>query len=124
MRWDLEDVTKFVPLRLQILLVVRVGSDLDGNFFDDLKLVAVEPDHFSGIVSKESDLAHSQIVKDLGTHTIVPQIGAEAEAFVGFHCIEAFLLELVGPDLVCETNAPAFLAHVYEDTLTGFFDLG
>ncbi|CAI8999925.1 hypothetical protein EMIT0P43_90232 [Pseudomonas jessenii] len=54
-------------------------------------------------------------------HGVVTLVGGKAQALVGFNGVGATVLQLIGADLVQQTNAPAFLTQVeqYATTFAG-----
>src|SRR5262245_19599221 len=117
-------MSQLIFLGFQIAGVILVGWDLDGDAFDNAQAVAVQADDLAGVVGEQADVADAQIVENLGADAVVTQIGAEAEAVVGFDSVEPLgLLELVGLELGQEANALAFLTHVEHDALAGLADL-
>lgn len=47
----------------------------------------------------------------------------EPQSEIGFQRIHALLLKFIGTQLVDQTDAPAFLPHIEQDTPAFFFDL-
>ena len=65
---------------------------------------------------------HAQVAEDLSSNSVVAQVGSEAKAFVGFHRVEAGVLQGVGLELVDQANAPALLAQIHHHSNAGGFD--
>jgi hypothetical protein len=110
-----ERVTHPQALGFQILFVVRIGGQGNGQLLDDLQAITFQADDFFRVVRQQADPAHSEIGQNLGTHAVVAEIGSEAEFFVGFDGIEALFLELVGVDLRGQADAASFLAEIEQD---------
>ncbi len=71
--------------------------------------------HLDRIVGHEPELADTQVFEHVETHAVIPQIGGEAETFIRFDRIRAFVLEAIGTDLVEQPDAPSFLAQIEHD---------
>src|SRR5262245_9398388 len=95
-----------------------VRLDFQRHALDYFQAVAVKSDYLLRIVRHESYLSHADVPEDLGSDTVVPEIGTEAELLIGFYGVESLVLELVGPELVRQPDPPAFLAHVEHHSAT------
>ena len=54
----------------------------------------------------------------MGTTAVVALVGLEAQVYVGVDGVEAFLLQLIGGNLVHQTDAATFLLHIDYYTTT------
>ena len=115
-------VSHFVFFGLEIFFVVRVDLGGDGDLFDDFKAVAIESNHFFGVVGEEADFSEAEVGKDLGSDAVFAEVRVVAEFEVGVDGIVALFLEFIGVDFSGETDAAAFLAHVEEDAFAGVGD--
>jgi len=68
----------FVPLRLQISSINIIGLYFQGNAFCYLQAVALQANHFAGIVGQEPDVLDAQVDQDLGTNAVIPEVGRVA----------------------------------------------
>jgi len=82
----------------EVFFVVGVRGQADGELLDDFEAVAFEADDFFGVVGEQADAAQAEIAEDLGAHAVVPQVGGEAEFFVGLDGVESLFLKFVGVD--------------------------
>mgnify|MGYP002063552401 CR=1 FL=1 len=94
-------------LRVQIPGVLDVGFDLHRHPVGDFQIVAFQPHDLAGIVGHQTHAAHAQIPQDLRSDAVVPQVRREAQLLVGLDRVPTRLLQLVGEDLVGETDAAA-----------------
>ena len=109
-------MAEFVSFRLQIAFVVWVGFGADGDLVDDLKAVSFQTDDLFRVVCQKANLANAEIMEDLRSHAIVPEIGRKPQFFVGLDRIETFLLKFVGLDFCWEANPTTFLTKVEKDS--------
>ena len=64
------------------------------------------------VVAHQAHGADAEVAQHLERGAIVPQIGREAEPLVRLDRVGAFVLQLVGANLVGEADAAAFLVEV------------
>src|SRR5262245_6077757 len=110
-----QQVTELVALGAQILAIVGVGRDLQGHPLDDMQPVAFQPGALRRVVGEQAQVLHPEIDEDLGADPVVTQISLEAQQVVRFDRVFTLVLQLVGPDLVVETDAASFLTKVDDD---------
>ena len=65
---------------------------------------------------------HPQVAQNLGAYAIVAQVGGEAQSLIGFHRIQADILEGIGLELVDQADTPTLLAQVNHHALSGLLD--
>ncbi len=75
------------------------------------------------IVRQKTHGFYPQIPENLGTDIILPQILVKAQGQVGLHRIHPAVLKLIGPQLIDQADAPAFLAHIEHNAPALFLDL-
>ena len=117
-----ELVAHFFLFGLEIAGVMGIRNRADGKLLDDLEVVGFEADDFSGIVREEPDFMNTEVGENLGSEAIIAQVHGETEALIGFHGVEALLLQFVGTDFWSKANATALLSHVKEHSGAFFFD--
>ena len=105
-----------VSLGIQIMLVIAVAGDRDGDMLHHIQPVAGKSLNFQGIIGEEPQVAHTEVAQNLGAHAVVAQVGGEAEFDVGIHGVVALFLELVGMQLGREPDTTALLPEVEDDT--------
>ena len=98
------------------MLIRREG--MGDPFFDDNAAIR-QRRNLVRIVGHQPDFAETKQSQDLGGGKIDPLIGVETQLLVGVDGIEAPVLELVGPELVAQTNTAALLRKVQQDTGAG-----
>src|SRR6476661_4786714 len=103
-----EQVSEFILLRLEVMQVILVRSDLDRHALDDAQSVTLQPDHLARVVCQQADVAHAEVVEDLGADTVLAQVGGVAEALVRLDGVQALLLlQLVRLQFGQEADAAA-----------------
>src|SRR5438067_7195795 len=110
-------------LRLEIFCVMRVGFGSNRHLLDHLNAVTLETYNLFRIVGQESELAHTEIVKNLRAQSVIAQIGRETELRIGLDGIESFLLQLVSMNFCREADPAAFLPHIKEHAVSFLGDL-
>src|SRR5437763_6103972 len=109
--------------RLEIFCVMRVGFGSNRHLLDHLNAVTLETYILLRIVGQESELAHTEIVKNLRAQSVIAEIGRETELRIGLDGIESFLLQFVSVNFCREADAAPFLAHIKEHAVYFFGDL-
>src|SRR5205085_3672139 len=104
--------------------VLGVGHGLAAHPLDDLQTEALETTVLGGVVGEEPHGCDAQVDEDVGADAVLPAVDREAQLEVGVDGVEALLLEAVGPQLVADADATAFMApEVHDDTEAGGVDL-
>ena len=103
------------PLGFEVFLVVGIRGKSYRDLLNDFQSVSFQANDFLGIVGQKADFSHSQIVKHLGSHAVVAEIGGIAQLFVGLDGVESLFLKFVSMDFGGESNATAFLPEVEKD---------
>src|SRR5688572_15412285 len=109
---------ELVLLGLQVAGVFVVRGLLQRHSLAETETIPLEAYHLSGIVRQRPDRLEAEVEKDLRAYTIVTQVRLEAEALVGFDRIRAAVLELVGLELVEQSDPAAFLVEVHDNAAT------
>ena len=102
--------------------VVFVGGDFDGHVLDHLQPVGFESDALDGVVGDEAHFGDADAAEDLCAHAVVALVSFMAEVQVGLDGVHAFVLQLVGVDLVHQPDAAALLVEVDHHAAPFFFD--
>ena len=92
------------------------GCNLERQRGRHRETVAFEPHELARVVGQQPHAPHTEFAQDLGADPVVPLVRLEPELLVGLDGVIALVLELVGPDLVRQTDAAAFLVQIQEDT--------
>ena len=72
----LHQVAQFLPFGPQVLRVMAVGFDADGDLLDDLESVTFEANNFFRVVGEEADGFEAEVGEDLGTQAVfAPAMG-------------------------------------------------
>src|SRR5579859_2799322 len=99
---------------------MRVRMDLDWYRVDDLEPISQQAGPLAGIIADQPELGDPQVTQDLRPDAIIALVHRETQMDISFHRIHPLLLQLVGPQLVQQTDAPAFLVHIKNDPLPLF----
>ena len=67
---------------------------------------------FVRVVRQQPDRLEPEVPQDLSRQQIAPQIGIEPEALIGLYGVGALVLQLVGAQLVHQTDSAAFLQFI------------
>ena len=119
----MEVVTHAVALGLEVSVVVFRGRHLDRHVLDDFQSVGLQSHALLRVVGHEAHLVHAKVAEHLRAAAIVALVGLESEVSVGIDGVVALLLlELVGGNLVHQSDAAALLLHVDEHTLALLVD--
>ncbi len=112
-----------VSLGFEVSLIVFVGSGLDGDILYDFQSVGLQSDTFYGVVCHQAHFVYTEMAQHLCSAAIVALVGFESEVSVGIDGVVALLLlELVGGNLVHQSDAAALLLHVDEHTFALLLD--
>src|SRR5256885_951607 len=98
-------VRKLVPLGHEVATVLGVGRYLDRHLLHDRQAVALQPADLLRVVRQDPDRRQAQVGEDLVADPPVPCIGGEAELEVRLDGVEAVFLELIGLQLVEQTDS-------------------
>ena len=79
---------------------------------------------FLRVIRQQSHVAESQILQNLQSHHVVPHIGLEPQAMIGFHCIQAFILQTIGAKLGQQANSASFLRQIHHSARAFRLDHG
>src|SRR6476620_4706104 len=101
---------------------MRIRLTPDRHLLDHLNAITFESDYLFRIIRQETELAYSEIIKDLRADSVIAQVAGKTEFGVCFDRIESLLLQLVGMNLCRESDAAALLPHVDQHS-AGFADL-
>jgi len=83
--------------------------------FDYLDACIHQRPSFSGIIRKKPNLADAKISQYRDRQAEIPTVGLESERMIRGNGIEALILEGVGAELRCESDAAPFLLFVYQE---------
>src|SRR5579884_1591980 len=110
-----EQVPHLLLLRQQVALVLGAHRRLDLLHVHDLQPERLEPHALRGVVGHEPHAPHAEVYQDLRADAVVAGVGREAQVDVGLDGVHAPVLQLVGADLVDQTDAAPLLPHVQDD---------
>src|SRR5438067_7782342 len=118
-----EKMTHLVPLHLQVVGIVLRMSHLDRYPLHHFQVIELlEAVDLLRVVRHQAHLAHAAVPQDLSADPVVAQVGFEPELVVRLDRVVPVVLQIVGAQLVDETDAAPFLVEVDEHTLSGFVD--
>src|SRR3954447_9378398 len=115
-----EQVTHALALRAQVVLVVRVGLDLQGHPLDDLDAEAVEPAELRRVVRHQPHRRDAEVGEDLRTDAVLAAVGRQPKLQVGVDGVVTLVLQAVGADLVTDADAATLVAAEVHDAAHAF----
>ena len=92
--------------------VVLLRCNLNRHALGDLYAEAVQTVNLLRIIGQQAQLLRAEVLQDLSADPVFAQVGRKAELYVCFNGIEALFLQLIRLQLVDQTDAAAFLAHI------------
>src|SRR5215216_4866684 len=111
-------MSELVALCAEIPLVLIVRRLYDRHTLTNPQTIAFEPDQLARIIRDEPDRLESKVEENLRANAVVAQIGLESELLVRLDRIRAFVLELVGLELVEQSDSPPFLIEIHDRAAT------
>ena len=115
-------MAEFALLDAQVGAVAAGGRRLAGDAFDNLNAGADESVNFFRVVGEQADTAQAEETQGVGGQGVGAAVGGEAQPAVGFHGVEAAVLQLVGAQLIHQADAPALLGLIEQHTGAGASD--
>src|SRR5450830_1062866 len=106
---------ELISFSRQVALVLGVGRNDDRHLLDDSQSVTGDT-QLARVVGEQTDCREPEIDEDLVADPPFSLVGAEAELKVGLDRVVSPLLQLVGLELVEQTDAAPFLRHVEENS--------
>lgn len=94
-----------------------MGTDLV-----DAESVTLQSGPFERVVGHQAHVADAQLADDARAHAVVALVGFEAQFEVGVDGVEPLVLQLVGVDLVAESDAASLLIEIDDGAFALFFD--
>src|ERR1700746_2199436 len=85
-----------------------------GNPLHDANARSLELRYFIRVVGQEADIAQAKRLQSFGREFVVACIICKSEAAICFHGIKTPLLQLVGFQLIDQSDSPALLWQVEE----------
>lgn len=107
-------MAKLAGLGGQVQLVVQVLAHLQRYPLGDPHTKALQGVDLARVIGHQANGADPQVVEHRLANRIVALIGGEPQALVGLDGIRAAILQLVGADLVQQTDTTAFLAQIQQ----------
>ena len=89
----MQGVSHALLLRVEVTLVVGVGSDFNRHVLYNLESVAFESHTLHGVVGQQTNLADANLSENLRTHAVVSEVGVKAQMDVGIHRVESLFLQ-------------------------------
>lgn len=111
-------------LGAQVAPVVLVELAIAGLAADHLDTASAHGVDLAGIVGQQLDARDGKGLEHLQRDMIAAFVVAEAQHLVGVDGIQAVVLQVVGPQLVGQTDTPPFLGEVQQNAATAFGDGG
>src|SRR4051812_10469548 len=114
----------------EILLSIARGRDFDTNALYYFNTCLLKCGNLSRVIGHEPETRHSQVAQDLDAECVVSQVRFESQVVIRLYRVHASVLKLIGPQLVDQSNAAAFLQLINQysvaflrDRLQGEFQL-
>ena len=111
-------MSEFLFLGLEIFLGVWAGSNFAGHALDHADASSVQGFDLVRIVRQQTDVRNAQRFQNLAGQGKFAVVGFKSEPLVGFHCVEARILEFVCLQLGHQPNAASFLLFIDQDART------
>src|SRR5690606_8857147 len=111
-----EQVTQLAGLGSQVLAIVRVMGDLQRLALGDTNAETLQRLDLARIVGHQLDFGDAQVFQHRQADRVVTHVRGETQALVGFDGIGALVLQLVGANLVQQTDTATFLAQIEQRT--------
>src|SRR5438093_2452676 len=105
-------------LGLEVADGLAVRAHLERDALDDLEAIPLDRDVLVGVVRQDADLPQPEVVEDLTANPVVAVIGLEAERLVRLDRVLSLVLELVGAELVAETDPAPLLPEIQDHALS------
>ncbi len=105
-------MSEFVFLGAQVRSRMAAGARPAGNAFNDANTRALQLIHFIGIIGEEANGADAERLERFGGELVVAGVIGKTEAAIGFHGVEARILELVCLEFVDQADSAAFLRQI------------
>src|SRR5229473_1082144 len=102
-------MTQLVFLGLQVTLVMGVGGNIDWHPFDHFEPEALQAVDLLGVVGKQPDFAHAEVVQDLAADTVVALVRRMSQRLIRLDRVEPAVLEVVGVELVQQADPTSLL---------------
>ena len=77
-------MTQLRAFGLEISFIVLVWFYLQCLSTSDFNIIAIQTYYFPWIVCEEANRVEVQVQKDLRPNTLIPEVGFEAQFFIGF----------------------------------------
>src|SRR5712692_4009026 len=105
-------MTELLPFRLQIELVELIRWHHDRYPLSHLDSVKLQILQLVRIVRQKLDRSYMKRHQHMGRNVVVSLVRPEAQLLVRLNSVETCILQLVGSDLVDETDSPTFLPQI------------
>src|SRR5712692_11911709 len=105
-------MTELLPFRLQIELVELIRWHHDRDALSHLDSVKLQILQLVRIVRQKFDRSYMKRHQHVGCNVVVSLVRPEAQLLVRLNSVETCILQLVGFDLVDETDSPTFLPQI------------
>src|SRR5215813_14770506 len=117
-----QEVAELVALGAQILPILGIRGNLDGQALDDGEAIALDAGALRRIVRQQAHVLQTEVHEDLGADAVVAEIRLEAQRGVGFDGIHTDVLQPVGADFVVQADPPPLLPQIDHDPASFLLD--
>ena len=111
-----DGMTELLAFRLEVGTVFLVRLDLDRLLGDDGQAESRDAGDLLRIVREHTDRGQTEVGEDLRADAVLSRVGRKPELEVRLDGVEPGLLQLVGQELVEETDPATLLGEVEQDT--------
>ncbi len=111
-----------IALGRQILFIVRVGGQDDGQAFGHLDARAFQPLDLLGIVGEQPHLFDAQQLEHARRDREITRVDGKAKADIGIDGIEPLILQGISAQLVDEADPAPFLPQIEQHAPAGVGD--
>ena len=108
---------------LHIKRIIICELDLDGHSLYDFQPEITQTFDFRRIICQKSQLRRTQVSQNLCSYVIFPLVFFKSESQICLYRIHSLVLQSIGLQFVDQTNAPAFLSQIEQNSPAFRFDL-
>ena len=91
---------------------MAAGARPAGNAFHDANASTLQLMHLIGIIGEQANGANAERFERFGGKLVIAGVVREAEAPIGFHRVEARILQFVRLEFVDQADSAAFLRQI------------
>ena len=116
-------VTHSLYLGLQIAPIVVANPNQQGNPLHHVDSIRIQLINLVGVVTHQGNTSYSNGLEHLSGDVVGPSISRQAKLEVGIQGVVPLVLQVVGLDLIVQTDTATFLAEIHQGSPPTFGDL-